>query len=337
MARRSGTLRFKLLLAFALLLVVAWSVLWFVAATVVDRQAEKIEMLAAADGATIDCAHRSVKGFPFRIEVRCGPGSRVANHAGAVTLDGLTVVGLVYNPNLVIAEVQSPVVAEQPGMPVVRAEWTLAHASTRLDFGDNAVDRFDAEVEGLTLSVGSGPQVNADSVHLNVRRHPEAPDTLDVAARVIDAVPIPGGEPVTLTLRGSVPDGAPLLAGRPEALLATLARTGLPVIIDSATVASGDMHVALAGALTLKPNGRIDGDLEVAMVGSDKDLPYVKVVAPEVERTIATVLKNVLAFAPETTVDGMKAKKLTLSIRDGRVSAGFVPLFTVPPVHIAGL
>ncbi len=174
-------------------------------------------------------------------------------------------------------------------------------------------------------------------MYLNVRRRPDAQDTLEVAARLAGAVPIPGGEPVKLTFRGSLPEGASLLAGRPEVLLATLARSGLPLVIDTATVSSGEMTVAAAGTLTLKPTGLLDGDIEVAVVGAGNEVPYVTTVAPAAEKTIQTMLRNILAYAPETTVDGAPARKLSLTIRDGRVSAGFVPLFTVPPVRIAGL
>lgn len=337
MARRSGTLRFKLLLAFALLLVVGWSVLWFMVATVVDRQAQRVEMMAEASGTMLSCAHRSVKGFPFRIEVRCGPGSKVSNAEGALALDGLTLVGLIYNPNLMIAEVRSPVVAHPAVGPRMQAEWELAHASARLDYGDSAIDRFDAEIVGATVTLGSAPPVTVDEVQFNIRRRPDATETLDVAARLVGVVPMPGGAPITLTVRGSVPDGAPLLAGRPEALLATLARSGLPLVIDTITLSSGGMTLAASGTLTLMPNGLLDGKVDVAVVGSDEPVPYLNAVAPEVEKTVETLLKNVLAFAPATTVDGHAAKKLSLTIRNGRVSAGFVPLFALPPVRIAGL
>jgi hypothetical protein len=338
MAGRSRALRFKLLLAFALVLVVGWSVLWFVAAAVVDRQAERVGMRLEAAGTMLNCANRSVKGFPFRIELRCGPGSRVANDAGSLALDGLTVVGLIYEPNLVIAEVRGPVVAKPAAAPEVEATWDLAHASARLDYGDQALDRFDVEVKNATLTLAGVPPLGADEIHVNVRRKPDAPADLEVAVRLVRAVLVAGETPLTLALQGEVPGGAALLSPRAETVWRDLAAAGLPVTIDSATLSGGDVVLAAAGSLVVKPDGRLDGSLDVALAGSENEIPLVRVVSPSAEKTMRTVLRNALAFAPETTIGTLKAKKVSLTIRDGRVTIGLipVPLLTLPPIRLPG-
>lgn len=334
MAKRSRTLRFKLLLALALVLVVGWSVLWFVCAGVVDRQADRIEMRAERDGTMINCAQRSVKGYPFRIEVRCGPETRIASADGTVTIGGLTLAGQLYEPSLLIAELRSPLAIDVVHAPAMAAEWDLARASARLDFTDRSLRRFDAEVRGGAATLAGAPRVTADEVHVNVRRKPDAPEDLDVAVRLIRAVPIPGQAPVTLLFRGEMPGAAPLLAGHGDRVVGRLHAGGLSLVIDKATVECGDMLVGVDGTLTLRPDGLMDGDLSLAIAGLDAGVPYAGVLPPIVQDSIAA-LQKVLPYVPDTTIGGRTAKKIPITIRAGRARAGIIPLpMTIPSISL---
>lgn len=335
MATGSGTLRFKLLLAFALAVVVGWSVLWFVAATVVDRQIHKAQMAAQDAGAMAECVNRSVTGFPFRIEVRCGDGTRAAGDGAMVTVGGATIAALVYDPDRVIAEVASPLTIASAVGPEVRAEWSLAQASARLDFDAQSLERFDAQVKEAKLSVGGGPPVTIGGMDAHLRRDPDAPADLGLAINFHDVVPVAGGEPVSLALRGRLGDGAALLAGRPEALMAAVASGGVPFIVESAMVESGDMRVEATGELMLGADGLIDGVIDLAIAGADETLPYLDRMTPGASDTVKQLVANVLAFAPETAMGERTGKRLSLVIENGRVKAGIVPLFTVPRVTVA--
>jgi hypothetical protein len=335
MAARSRAWRFKLLLAFALAVVVGWSVLWFLAATIVDRQIHKAQMAAVDAGAMAECVGRSVTGFPFRIEVRCADGSRAASPGGAVTIGGATLAALVYDPDQVIAEIAGPLTIASVGGPEMRAEWSLAHASARLDFDAMALERFDAEVKEATFTVGSHPPVAIGEVDAHLRRDPEAPTDLGLAIRFQDVIPVVGGEPVSLALRGRLGEGAALLAGRPEELLAAVASGGVPFIVETATLESGEMLLEATGELTLGADGLIDGMLDLVIAGAEETLPYFDGITPGASKGVKEIIKNVLKFAPETEVGDRMGKKVSLVINDGRVKAGIVPLFTVPPVIVA--
>lgn len=334
MAKRSGSLRFKLLLAFALVVVVGWSVLWFVAATIVDRQIHKAQMAAQDVGAIAECVNRSVTGFPFRIEVRCAAGSRAASTGGSVSIGGATLAALVYDPDKVIAEVAGPLRVASRGAPELLAEWALAHASARLDFDAQTLERFDAQVREATFTVDGHPPVAVGEMGAHLRRHPDAPGDLDLALRVADIVPVAGGEPVSLSLRGRVGDGAALLAGQPERLLAAVAGGGVPLLIEAAMLESGDLLLEASGELTLGADGLFDGALDLVIAGAEETLPYLDQVTPGASKGLKEVVKNVLAFAPEVEVGERTGKRVSLVVKDGRVRAGLVPLFTVPPVTV---
>src|SRR3954468_6712212 len=108
----------RLFIAPALLLVaaVAWTAFWFFAASQVDAKADAWRAQEAKSGRVYDCARRSVAGFPFRLEVRCGGASvlltsQTAGQAPApitARLGQILVVAQVYDPKLLIAEFTAP-------------------------------------------------------------------------------------------------------------------------------------------------------------------------------------------------------------------------------------
>lgn len=332
MAKRSRTLRYKVLMIGVLVVVVGWTVGWFMIATVVDRHAENAAQEARKSGSVMDCVNRSVSGFPFRIEVRCGNGSRIGNGEGMVTLNSLTAAALIYKPSRLIVEARSPATVRAAGLPPLAADWSLAHASARLDLEKQALQRFDVEVKAGVLTLGEGEPVPFDELHVNVRETPSGDGKLDVALRLVDVVP-PGVEaPISLVLRGQVEDGA-LLLERPDAALEMLADGGLVVLIDTASVASADNVVAASGKLTLEADGRLNGSIDLAVAGDD--LPLLEAFAPpQTRRMVNTVISNVLSFAPATTIGDKDARKLTLTVRDNKVAAGVIPLVELPRIDL---
>lgn len=335
MAKRSRTLRYKVLMIGVLVVVVGWTVGWFMIATVVDRHAENAAQQARQSGAVMDCVDRSVTGFPFRIEVRCGKGSRIGNADGMVTVNSLTAAALIYKPSRLIMEARSPATVRAKGMPPFAASWTLAHASARLDLEKQALERFDVEVKAGALTVGDGEPVPFQALHINMRESPGDDGGLDVALRLEDVLP-PGVEaPISLVLRGQVENGAALLSA-PDTVLDMLARDGLAILIETASIENADNAVAASGMLTLDANGLLNGSIDLAVAGGE--LPLLEAFAtPQTRQTVSAVISNILSFAPATTIGDKNARKLTLSVRDNKVSAGIIPLVELPRIDLQQL
>ncbi len=335
MTKRSRTLRYKVLMVAVLLVVVAWTVVWFVVATVVDRHAERAEAAARGAGAIAECLNRSIRGFPFRIEVRCAHGSRIGNTNANVTVDGLTAAALIYKPSRLIFETQGPAIVAADGMPSLRADWDLAHASARIDIDRRVLQRLDIEVRDGTVLVGSLPPRAFAELDLNLRRNPVDPQALDVALSLADVRAGPGIEPLSFVFQGTLSDAAGLLEGQPHATLRALAQGELALAVERAGVETAAMALSATGALKIGPDGVLSGTIDLALAGDGADLPLDGLVSPEMQKTIVTLLDNVLAFAPQTRVGDRKAKQITLTIAKGQVAAGFVPLFKIPPLRIA--
>jgi len=330
----SRTLRYKVLMVILLGIVVGWSILWFCAATVVERQADRLQNAAIAQGGIVHCANRKIAGFPFQLDMRCHDGTRLGTEDGAVTLAGLVATTLIYRPSRIIMEARGPATFEGDDTGTLVADWTLAHASARLDLADAAVTRFDAEVLDGTLQAAGLPEIAFGALNLNARLNPSDADDLDLALRVTDLDPAPSVDTTSLSMRGTLKGGASLLAGDSQPVADMAAADGLTFTLDDAVIESGAMQFAATGLLTLGQDGLLDGKLDLSLAGYENDVPYVEVIAPGARETISTLLGNLLMFAPETTIGERAARRLTLQVKDGRVSAGIVPLFTVPPIAL---
>lgn len=329
------TLRYKVLMAATLFVVVAWCVAWFCVATVVDRHTVKAEKMVRRQGALADCANHKVEGFPFRIELRCGSGTRIGTDAATVTMNGLVAAALVYRPTRLLAEVRSPVTIDTAALPELEANWSLAHASTRIDLGERAMSRFDLEIKNGEVAAGTRPLLGFLEMDFNARRHPTQVADLDVALHLTDLVPLGVMEPLELRVQGTLADGAALLSTDPVPTLQQYSADGVAFELEVGQIRSGRLIADASGTLTLSAAGELDGTLDVALAGYDEGLPYLDALPKGAGDTIATLLQNVLAFAPEVTIDGRPAKQLQLTIRNGRVSAGIVPLFRIPRTPLA--
>ncbi len=118
-----------------LALTVGWTVLWFHASSVAQASIAAWRAREAQLGRVYTCASENLAGYPFRIEVRCteaGAQMRSTDPPFTVKAKDLLVVAQVYRPNLLIAEVEAPLIFEAPGNGVsLVAEWTLARTSVR--------------------------------------------------------------------------------------------------------------------------------------------------------------------------------------------------------------
>ena len=332
MAARSATRRFKYLLAGILAALVVWSIVWFVAATIVDRQIARAEKMALDRDAILVCAERHVTGYPFRVVVRCESGSKVGANGRKIALGGLTVAAQVYDPAHIIARVDTPARLHFANGAEIEANFGLAHASAQIDLSSGALRQLVAEIVDMGMSAGPATLAVAE-LDLSLRRNPDMPDNLDIALQVRDAVPREGLEPFDFILRGQVAGGSALLQGAPRDLAQRAAVDGLPIIIEAAEFACGDMVVTLKGTLSIKPDGLIDGTVDVAVAGYEAGLPYVSTMNPHAEMVLTTLLTNFFANAPVTMVGNKEARSISITIDDGRIKpGGWFTVGTIPPL-----
>lgn len=311
---------------------VVWSVFWFIAAAYAERAFLKVVDDGIEQGIDLDCVDRRIDGYPFRIELRCGEGTSVTMPDGVVTLSSLTAVALIYNPRHVIAEFGSPAVISETAFPETRVEWSLAHASVVLD-GDQ-IGRLALSIKEPRVASFGLPPVAATLAELHLRSDPAAPDAVDIAVRLDGVDAMAGQPPVDFQAIAVLQNAQTLVAaiqGGPMMIAA--AGDGFPIDLRRLSLTAGDAAVSAAGDLTVRPDGALDGAVNVAVTTGEGRLPYLDgVLSPQEADTLRSVMQTVLNFGQKTEIDGKPARSFPLSIAAGRVSAGLFPIGRIPPV-----
>ena len=267
---------------------IAWSGFWFYAASKVDAAADEWRAREAKSGRVYDCAKRSVAGFPFRFEVSCSGASvaLVSQTAGApqapvtARLSEILVVAQVYDPKLLIAEFTAPAtisgVDQQPAMTV---NWSKARSSivglpatpqrASIVFDDPAIDRVNASVQ-TPLARAKHVELHARLADGSAQENPVIETVLQIAGGSLQELHPLLAQPFDADVRTQLTglkDFSP--KPWPERCLEIQAAGGHVEIVQS-RIAQGDLIAVAAGTLSLNANGRIDGELQMTVVGLEK-------------------------------------------------------------------
>jgi hypothetical protein len=177
----SGTLGRKLpiLIAVLVVIVAAWTGGWFWLKGEAGRRMDAEIAKLAARGITITCANRTIEGWPFRLDIDCDDaGIAQVDQLTSVKLKHLRLTALIYNPTLVIAEMDGPLVAAGPRGELVNASWSLLHASLGLSLTPTIKpDRLAVAGDAITASFAKpgGQDMRLTTKHAEIHARP-APD-----------------------------------------------------------------------------------------------------------------------------------------------------------------
>ncbi|MDY8108463.1 DUF2125 domain-containing protein [Fulvimarina sp. 2208YS6-2-32] len=321
---------YRWIVATAFVLFLILTGFWFFAAHQLDRIVTREIERAGARGVTVSCPGQDVVGYPFRIGLSCddvavdAPGEGFSLDAGPFRS-----AAQIYQPNKVVSELGSPVRIRSQGQPPVDLTWTLAQAST--SFWTEGLDRLSIVSDSPNLAVDGQPVFSALRSTAHVRRR-EA--DLDIAATQTSArveVPQARGLPLfdlsaDLTVEGAAgwlsgsatgQSARELLAGRSGTLRSlALAFAGEPSGAD------------LSGDFSFSDDGLLSGDFALAVTSPDRLATIVAGLAPQAA-SIAQTVASVIPFVGKTE-NGRTVIRITAD--QGRLSAGVLPLGTVPPL-----
>ena len=228
-------------LALVLLLILLWSIYWFVAAGIArDRLAAERATLAQ-QGWHLACTEEGWAGYPFHFEFSCrSPVLTFADKAEARS-SNLLLVALAYAPSQIAVLLDGPTTISAPGLVPTKVVHERALAAITLDrLGRPAVS---AEIPAAAVA-GLG---RADKLMVHSRPSPAAAGT-DVAVIANGLVYEPPGQPVL-----AVDDGSLLGTVTPDQAFA----------IDRFDLRQGDLRTWGSGRLALDPERRPTGEVSI--------------------------------------------------------------------------
>jgi hypothetical protein len=268
----------------------AWSAFWFYASSQVDAMADAWRDREAKSGRVYDCARRSVAGFPFRLEVRCGGASvslvsQTAEQAAAkapitAKLAEILVVAQVYDPKLLIAEFTAPAAISDRGpQPSMMVNWSKARSSVMglpaipqrisLVFDDPSIDRINGSARAL-LARAKHIELHGRLAEGSALDHPVIETVLKIEAGSVQEVHPLLAEPFdgdVRTMLSGLRDFSP--KPWPQRFREIQAAGGHIEIVQS-RIAQRELIAVAAGTLGLTANGRLDGELQMTVAGLEK-------------------------------------------------------------------
>ncbi|MCB8822956.1 DUF2125 domain-containing protein [Microvirga rosea] len=278
-AENARSSRFWLYTPFALLLLVAiaWSIGWFV---IRSRTTESIDTwfgLEAKAGRQWTCQDRTVRGFPFRIEVTCGSLGLTHGTVNA-SFGRVESVAQVYQPRFIITEIEGPLRLTD-GRSTLEGRWDLLQTSVHASA--TGLQRLSAVANNPTFTVtGLTPDpivLKNKETEFHLRPDPSRgqEQAYDVALSLEKAqVPaldslLGGSEPTDLRADLTITQ-AEGFRGRPIAEeLERWRSDGGRLAVEMLALSKGTRRVEAKGELGLDPEHRPSGMLNVSASGLD--------------------------------------------------------------------
>jgi hypothetical protein len=291
--RRRQLWRLFLMPVLLLIAAAAWSAFWFYAASEAEVKADAWRAQEARSGRVYDCARRTVGGFPFRLEVRCGGASvslisQTAGQAAAQTpvkarLGEILVVAQVYDPKLLIAGFTAPATISDPrGTSSMLVNWSKARSSVvglpavpqraSMVFDEPSIDRINGSVQ-LPLARAKHVELHGRLAEGSALDHPVIETVLKIEAGSVQEVHPLLAQPFDADVRARL-SGLKDLAPKPwPERFRELQAGGGHVEIAQSRVQQGDLIAVAAGTLGLSTQGRLDGELQMTVAGLEKVIP----------------------------------------------------------------
>ena len=323
--RPKSSRRFAWLTAFILVLFCGYAAAWFYVGNMLrDRFVQFLDS-ANASGLEVECRNPRAGGFPFRIGLFCDSTRYADPGEFALSAEGLRSAAQVYNPFLIVAELDGPAVLDTAPL-ALGASWDNLRASLRYNL--DAPERVSIEVASLDASItprASEKTQLFSAKDAEAHARPNGND-LDLAASFadlkIDPAMLDGGALPAFSGDGdmTITDGMLRINGGGDLLL------GQSGTIRTLSLSTGGARLTLAGTFALDPQGLLDADLVVRASNPQAIAPIAAAAFPESAAAISASLSGLAALGENA--------ELPLTIRKGEMTFGFLPMGRIGPLLV---
>lgn len=276
-----------------------------------------------------ECAKLDFSGLPTRVSAVCQSAKFVDPVTGLdLSTGSVRTTTFVHDPRHATFSIASPVKAKLANGLTTDTNWQSLDSDiggdlSGITYGTVNIGKIDS---AITLPGAPAPlKITSNHADFSVRQN--GPD-LDIASRStgskvetgIIPVNLPGFSTsfeATLDGRGNVLSGAPIVPG--EAVQGSIKRLAIDFGNNGTLAVSGPFRVA--------ENGLLSGDFTIDV----ENYAALQATLSKSFPQAITVIDTASILLKSLSADG-KTGRVTLNIRDGRVSLGIIPLGTIPPL-----
>jgi len=329
---------------YALIAVAAagYSIYWYYLADQTDVLVEQQIETWRNDGLSVSFADRRTYGYPYRLSSEVNAfaiGDRDGDDIWNWQGEKLTVYAQPWNLHHYVAVLEgvNQIDILQPGA-ILRLDAAAESARVSLVLDDDyQAERASAEFGKLALRPRDEVTgITAHHAELHARRPDADPNALD-AAMIIDGLIIPAGlggtlgdEVQNLTLDSSV--SGPLPEQLDPASLAAWRDAGGTVEAHKLAIDWGPVRIDADGTLALDHAFRPLGAMTARVIGHDALIDFLETEGTINDKVAAALRLTFGLLAVRPPAGGPAVLTVPITIQDGRLAAGPIPLFEVPPI-----
>jgi hypothetical protein len=339
--RRRGR---RFLVGTIIIVALLWSVYWYAASRIAGAGLERIAAALAARGGSVTCTEQGMGGFPLALDLRCS-GGKLADSGSqmAAGLQRINASAPLYSPGSVAATLTGPFIFDAPAFGVaLTASWTTASADATAWL--DGVQKASAAVDGLTLEqTGAAPRLPFRRVgarHADFAAMPAADDGYRLAASASDIIVEQTSGQALPSLSGSLDVTAEHFGGAlgtdPRGRLADWVAKGGAVKVDRLVLTAGPVTAQASGKLTLSPSGLLSGTLTVRLFGLEQVPALAEELRPGSGDKATRMIGAMAIFLKPVDTAAGPARETLLTIRDGAVAVGIIPIpgVRIPPLKL---
>lgn len=319
------------------LLAGGWSLYWWSAAETLERAvSEAAGEPASAGGMRFVCEGRSITGFPLHLVLTCDGAAIVAGGLPDIRLGAVVASARLDNPQTVTADIAGPLNAGEDAAALLHASWL--HGRLNLHFSGASLQQGVITIDKPAVTALGLPPLTADMVELMVRHDAagegdgdSGPDGSSTAALTITGGrSAPGAQPLDASFILAAQDGGRALAGQGL----RVPPQGLPLELTRLSLRSGTAAIEARGDLSLKPDGLLDGTLDVRLIDPRAVAGVAAGLAPGFGALADPLVMAVAAFGRPGQAGGRPTSGLTITLSGSRAFVGFIPIGRLPPLPV---
>ena len=333
----SGRLTFGLV-AGLIVLALVWTALWFYAARQTAAVVDGWLVREASFGRQWTCPDRQISGYPFQMRLACAE-PRYAGRDGQGSVKAFRAHAEIWSPTRITAEADGPLIAQSPdGAQHIEANWS--QASVVLSGSPSALRGAAIELDqpNVTLTTPH-PQFSVKAGHTLVTLAPSAQPgaddkTFDLHVK-LDSVGLPDLDRLTgndgaVDFEMSSTINALDLGGKatPIERLEDWRASDGTVRINNFLFTKGPIKIAAEGDVSLDPQHRPAGKIDVSMIGMEPLLAALHVPTQMLGFTALLGGKSVGHLEGQG-----KSIDLPVTLRDGNISIGPASVARLAPLY----
>ena len=317
------------LLSVLILLSAAWSAGWVYVVGKVETVIADTKVKLADKGRDVNCANQQIDGYPFRISLNCDEVNYADGATGLVFEAGkLRSAAQVYQPNKAIVELSSPANLRLPNGEAFKTDWSSMRSSLKV--GLSGAENLSVHGKEINLVPTNRTEHTMQIKDLQVHGRQIGEDNINLAVNLIEAKSENQIWPSfnldsTFLLEGIYKD----VMSR-TSLLRVAKSKGLKGTIErfQYTPNEGGM-LAVKGPAEVSRDGLLTGKFDVTVRDLPQLLNALSKSFPEEEKKFTDASRAIALLSQKT---GKEEITIPITVRNGSMSIGIIPLGTLPPL-----